>query len=121
MAISNGTSIAPQLPGMRAADNITIEDAGGYYISGNVEGALQEAGVKLAGITDHIVGARFGRTSAQAYTHDTPVDIQWNDRPYNPDGSHDSDLTRMVCRVAGVYTVSYRVGFIASVGDTTPK
>jgi hypothetical protein len=32
------------------ADQVTITDAGGYYSSGYVEGALQEAGSKLSGI-----------------------------------------------------------------------
>lgn len=40
--------VTPVAPEVNAAANITIADAGGYYTSGNVEGALQEVMVRAS-------------------------------------------------------------------------
>lgn len=58
------------------------------------------------GYPNHIVGARFTRAASQTIASSTLTAIQWADRPYNPDESHDtSNITRMICREAGVYSI----------------
>lgn len=115
VAISNGTSVAPQLPSMRAADNITIADVGDYFAGSDAESALQEIGAKLDK-TDHVVGALFTRSSNQAITAATETLVQWNYYSYNPDNSHNAgDLTKMYCRDTGIYTISFHIAFQASI------
>jgi hypothetical protein len=43
--------------GTVAASNVSIQDAGGYYTSGNVEGALQEVGASLSNIDGRLTTA----------------------------------------------------------------
>ncbi|MDD5016903.1 MAG: hypothetical protein PHO15_02240 [Eubacteriales bacterium] len=83
------------------ADNVDVDDSGGYFSGSDVEAVLQEIGAP-----GHVVGTRFARTTTQSIPANSETAIEWDSYVYNPDSSHDgSHASRMICKYDGVYTI----------------
>ena len=73
----------------------------------NVVDAINEVLGDGISTPDHIVGAKFTKSTTQLISSNTETLLTFNTYTYNPDDSQDvSNPTRMVCRIAGNYTIN---------------